>query len=157
MTSQRIFNISFNINKIAKNISCFVLVPGSPYFSDLQRQRQTVLSEYICKVCMYHFFVPPCRVISNNSVCQVICHLTICIRYYFEISDILGYCLTNRCTVFVLFTAGQYILCNLFQHLLIDSTLSFGKFQRLPFSRLVTCYSDNFRLYFCGRTLLSIA
>jgi len=35
MTSQRIFNISFNINNIAKNISCFVLVaPTSVIYKD---------------------------------------------------------------------------------------------------------------------------
>jgi len=35
MTSQRIFNINFNIKKIARNISCFVLVaPTSVIYED---------------------------------------------------------------------------------------------------------------------------
>jgi len=45
------------------------------------------------------------------------------------------------------------------QHLLIDSMgtilLQISK-TGLFFSRLVTCYSDNFRSYFCERTVLRI-
>jgi len=56
MTSQRIFNINFNINKSAKNINCFALVL-SPYFSDLQR-RGDLLPEY-CEFFLPHSHFTP--------------------------------------------------------------------------------------------------
>jgi len=61
MTSQRIFNINFNITKIAKNISCFVLVALLQWSTKTKQ----VLSKYLHKACMFHFFAPPC----NSSWC----------------------------------------------------------------------------------------
>ena len=56
MTSQRIFSINSNVNKIAKNISCFVLVdPTSVIYKDKASIEQ--ISMYVC---MFHFFEPPC-------------------------------------------------------------------------------------------------
>jgi len=55
--SQRIFNINSNINKIAKNISCFF---GRPYFSDLQRQSQYWANIYVTHVCSTFLRHPVC-------------------------------------------------------------------------------------------------
>ena len=52
-----------SINKLQNckeyQLFCF----SSLYFSDLQRQNHTVLSEYLCKAWMFHFFAPPCSTV----------------------------------------------------------------------------------------------
>jgi len=53
MTSQSIFNINFNINKIAKNINCFVLLaPTSVIYKDKTSIKQmSTQSVYVPLFC----------------------------------------------------------------------------------------------------------
>jgi len=52
----RIFDINSNINKIAKNISCFILVgPTSVIYKE-----KASIEQILRKACMFHFFAPSC-------------------------------------------------------------------------------------------------